>query len=459
MGSVRLVRRVAARSRVISLTYDGRRVESHDTVGYCELFCSRSVKSVIVVDPSDEGTEPALEEIFYPADRIPFVEWGAFTGGKSTVLLVGAVTLLSFLTGLSTLSQSTPAMDGPLSVFLSLPAGVVQFGGVLFAFALGVVTVGLQQRKALAFRAALVLLPALAVLPLTTLQTTDIPLLLGIVVTCPLLVRNREQFDQTIDLSPLQVASLSAIGAVGLYGTMGAYALRSEFTGEPLTWSDAVYFVIVTIATVGYGDFTPTTARARWFALSIILFGTGAFTVAIGALVGPVIESRMATAFGIMTASDLTLLEDHVVVLGYGGMTDSLLEELDDETELIVVTDDAEAAATLDDAGLNVLTGDPTDEEVLADARIGSAQGVVVGSDDDARDVLAILAARSCNSAVRIAAAATESKHVDKFEAVGADEVVNPRSIGGTLLGRSVLDESASDATLSDLDDSGETQK
>jgi len=411
-----------------------------------------------VVDAPDERTEPALEEVFYPADRIPFVEWKAFTGGKSTVLLVGAVTLLSFLTGLSNLSQSAPAADGPLATFLSLPPSLVQFGGVIFAFALGVVTVGLQQRKVIAFRAALLLLPALAVLPLTTLQTTDVPLLLGIVVTYPLLVRNREQFDQSVDLSPLQVASLSAIGGVGLYGTMGAYALRNEFTGDPLTWTDAVYFVIVTIATVGYGDFTPTTPRARWFALSIILFGTGAFTVAVGALVGPLIESRMATAFGIMTVSDLTLLEDHVVVLGYGDMTDSLLEELDDETDLIVVTDDAQAATALDDAGLNVLTGDPTDEDVLVDARVGSAKGVVVGSDDDARDVLAVLATRSLNPDVRIAAAATESKHVEKFESVGADDVVNPRSIGGTLLGRSVLDGTAPEATLSGLDERTETE-
>jgi len=265
-----------------------------------------------VVDAPEEQSEPALEAVFYPVDRIPFVEWKAFTGGKSTVLLVGLLTVLSFLTGLSHLSQPNPPMDGPLSVVLSLPVGVFQFGGVLFAFVLAAVAVGLQQRKEIAYRAALVLLPALAVLPLTTFQTTDIPMLLGILVTYPLLLRNRAQFDQSVDLSPLQVASLSAIGGVGLYGTIGAYALRSEFSGEPLTWSEAVYFVIVTIATVGYGDFTPTTVRARWFALSIIVFGTGAFTVAIGALVGPVIESRMANAFGIMTASELALLEDHV---------------------------------------------------------------------------------------------------------------------------------------------------
>ena len=421
-----------------------------------QAFYAPSRKPVVVVDASDEGTEPALEEVFYPIDRIPFVEWRAFTGGKSTVLLVGAVTLLSFLTGLSNLSRSTTAIDGPLAVLLDVPPSVVQFGGVLFAFLLAVVTVGLQQRKAFAFRSALVLLPALAALPLLTLRTTDVPLLASLAVTYPLLIRNRNRFDQPMDLSPLQIASLSAIGGVGLYGTVGAYALRNEFTGEPMTWSDAVYFVIVTIATVGYGDFTPTTARARWFALSVILFGTGAFTVAIGALVGPVIESRMATAFGIMTASDLTLLEDHVVVLGYGDVTDPLLDELDDETELIVVTDDAEIASRLDDGDRNVLTGDPTDEDVLTDAGVDTAQGVVVGSDDDARDVLAVLTARSVDPEIRIVAAATESKHVEKFHSVGADEVVDPRSIGGTLLGRSVLDGSSADTALSELDEEAE---
>jgi voltage-gated potassium channel len=410
--------------------------------------------STVVGDaPNDPPTqEPALEEVFYPTDRIPFVEWGAFTGGKSTVLLVGGITLLSFLTGLSNLSRGTVAMDGPLSVVINAPPVVVQFGGVLFAFVLGLVTVGLQQRKEVAFRAALVLLPVLAVLPLLTLRSTDIPLLGAILLTYPLLVYNRDRFDQSIDLSPLQVASLSVIGGVGLYGTVGAYVLRTEFDPQMASWGDAVYFTIVTITTVGYGDFTPLTARGRWFVLSLILLGTGSFTVAVGSLVGPIIESRMATAFGVMTASDLTLLEDHVVVLGYGDVTEALLSELDDETEFIVVTEDAQVASSLDDEGLTVLTGDPTDESVLADARVGSAKGVVVGSDDDARDVLSILAAKSVNPDVRVVAGATEEKHVEKFRSVGADDVVNPHSIGGTLLGRSVLDGIDADEALGDLD-------
>ncbi|WP_424000312.1 NAD-binding protein [Haloarcula salina] len=395
----------------------------------------------------EDSTDKTLEDVFYPADRVPFVEWDEFTGAKPTVVLTGVVTLLAFVTGLSNLSQTPLLLDGPLTAVIDLPLAAVRFGGVLFAFVLGIVTVGLQRRKRLAWRVATVVLLGLGLLPLATFQPTDIPLLVLTLVTYPLLVRNRHRFDQSLGLSPIQIASLSAIFGVVLYGTVGAYGLRGQFL-ELDSWGDAVYYVVVTIATVGYGDITPMTAEARWFSLSIILFGTGAFTVAVGALIGPAIESRMATAFGVMTASELTLLEDHVVVLGYGDVTASLLDELTDEREVVVVTPDEDTVASLQDEDVNLLTGDPTDEAVLRDARVGTASGVVVGSDDDARDVLGVIAVKNVNPEVRTVAAATAEKHVEKFRAVGADEVINPRSIGGRLLGQSVLGRGSTESLL-----------
>jgi voltage-gated potassium channel len=388
-----------------------------------------------------------VERVFYPADRIPFVEWSALSGAKPAVVLTGAVALLAFVTGLSNLSQPMTTLSGPLTAVVDVPPTAVQFGGVLFAFVLSGVTVGLQRRKRIAWQVAVVLLPAVLVLPMATAQATDVPIVLLTLLTFPMLLRNRSRFDQTIDLSALQIASLSAILAVLLYGTVGSYGLRSQFL-ELDTWSDAVYYVLVTVATVGYGDITPVTAEARWFSLSIIVFGTGAFTVAVGALIGPAIESRMTKAFGVMTASDLTLLEDHIVILGHGDLTESLLDELTDETELVVVSPDQSAMARLDDEDINLLTGDPSDESVLEDAGVERARGVIVSSNDDARDVLAVIATKNVAPEVRTVAAATENKYVEKFRSVGVDAVLNPRSIGGRLLSRSILAGESPDALL-----------
>ena len=401
-------------------------------------------------DAPDAPQQSALEKLFYHTDSVRFVYWRQFSGAKPTVLLTGLIAVLSFVTGLSNLSKAALALDGPLAGVIPSAVIYAQFAGVLFAFLLGILTVLLQRRKRIAWYGTVAVLPLLGLLPLTTLQTTDVPLLVLVLVTEPLLVWNRDRFDQSLDLSPLQIASLLSIFGVIAYGAVGSYALREQFA-ELDTISDSVYYVVVTIATVGYGDITPLSAEAKWFSLSVILLGTGAFTAAIGALVVPAIESRMAAAFGNMTASELKLLEDHVLVLGYGDITESLLEELPEDVDVVVVTPDADVASRLNDHDVNVVTDDPTDEETLLEARIDEARGVVVATRDDARDVLAILAARHTNPDVRIVAAANHAKHVDKLRQVGADEVISPMTIGGRLLGRSVLGRSADETLLGEF--------
>ncbi|MFD1685986.1 NAD-binding protein [Halobellus litoreus] len=403
-----------------------------------------------MVDSQGQSEERPFEEVFYPTDRVPFVEWREFSGAKSTVALMAAITVLGFVTGLSNLSQPQPVLEGPLAAVLPLSGTFVRFAGVLFAFPLGLVTVGLQRRKRIAWLAAMALLPGLALLPLTTGRTTEVPLLLLVFAAIPLLAANRDVFSQTLDLSSLQIAALTSILGVGLYGTVGAYGLRGQFL-ELDGWGDAFYYVVVTIATVGYGDITPVTAEAKLFSLSVILLGTGAFTVAVGALIGPAIESRMAAAFGTMTASELSLLEDHVVVLGYGDVTESFLERIDEETDLVVVTENADAASRLAGEGVEVLTDDPTDESVLRDARVEAASGLAVAGDDDAENVLAVLAARNVNPDVRIVTVANEETHVRKLDAVGADEIIDLRAIGGRLLGESVLESEEAGSGRSDL--------
>ena len=199
--------------------------------------------------------------------------------------------------------------------------------------------------------------------------------------------------------------------------------MRENFVGVE-TVTDAFYYIVVTGTTVGYGDATPTTQVTKLFTLSVIVLGTGAFTVATGSLIVPALESRISSAFGTMTASELTLLD-----------------ELATTADVVVVTPDADAASTLGERDVSVLTADPTDEGPLLDARIDAARGVVVATADDARDALAVVAARALNPEVNIVAAATDQRHVDKLEAVGADAVISPAVIGGRLLGRSVLGE------------------
>jgi voltage-gated potassium channel len=270
--------------------------------------------------------------------------------------------------------------------------------------------------------------------------TTGVPLLLATLVTFPLVVYHRDAFDQSLELSPFQLTALAMFAGVQVYGTIGAYVLKADYVGIE-TWTDAFYYIVVTGTTVGYGDATPTSQTTKLFTLSIIVTSTAAFGAVFGSLLVPALESRITSAFGNMTASELTLLEDHVLVLGYGDLTEPLLDQLAVDADVVVVTPDAEMASSLRSRDISVLTADPTDEAALRDARIEAARGVVAASDDDAQNALAVLAVRQTNADVRVVAAANDPRHVDKLRGVGADDVVSPAVLGGRLLGQSVLGE------------------
>lgn len=398
------------------------------------------IHAIVASDTPETEMDSALVELFHHGERVPFVYWRRFSGARTTVLLTGGVAVLAFVTGLSHFSEERVAFDGPLAAIV--PPGsatLVPFGAVLLAFVLGALAVGLRRRTRIAWYGTVVVLPLVSVLPLVTAEPTDVLLFVLSLVALPLVVRNRVAFDRSLDLSPFQTAAIVAFVAGQVYGTVGAYRLRGGFTGIE-TWADALYFVVVTGTTVGYGDATPTTQGAKLFTLSAIIIGTGTFAVASGSLIVPALESRLSAAFGTMTASQLSLLEDHVVVLGYGDLTEPLLDELVATTDVVVVTPDADTASALGE-DVNVLSADPTDEDALGDARIDTASGVVAATSDDAQDTLAVLAAREVNPDVRVVAAATDHAHVGKLERVGADEVISPSVIVGQRLGRSVLGE------------------
>ena len=382
--------------------------------------------------------DAALEELFEHAERVRFVHWEAFSGARTTVLLVGSLAVLSFIAGLSALSQETVQATGPLAGFVPGADVVVRLYGVLFAFLLGGLTVGMHRRIRVAWYGAMVAIPLIAGLPLVTAAATDVPLLALALVAYPMVVYNRGVFDRSMDLSPFQIVAIAAFVGAQVYGTVGAFVLREEYNGIE-TVTDAFYYIVVTGTTVGYGDATPATQLTKLFTLSVIVLTTGAFTIAVGSLLVPAIESRISSAFGNMTASELRLLEDHVIVLGHDELTEPLLDELRESAAVVVVTTDTDAVAALRDDDVSVLTADPTDKSSLVDAGIGRAAGVVVATESDAENVLAVLAARQVNPDVRIVAAAHDQIHVDKLEGVGADDVISPTIIGGQILGQSVI--------------------
>jgi len=374
--------------------------------------------------------------------------------GRVAVALTLAVAALSVGVGILGIVDPT-ANFGPFARYI--PPAISQtagFTGSLTGFLMVMSAFGLRRGLRAAWYSTMVLLPITVGQGLVQATPYSVPLVVLSVVAFPVLALARRRFDEPISLSTSQLAAGGALAGVQAYGTIGTYALRGERGfGSVSTMLDAFYYTLVTSSTVGYGDVTPTTQEARLFSLSVVVLGTASFAIALGALLGPALEARFASALGRMTQSDLESLDGHVVVAGYGDLTEPIVTELAASgRQLVVVTDDGEDAARLRDSGVNVLSGDPTDEETLDRAGVERARAFVAATNDDGEDALAILTVREAHADVHVVAAATEQENEPKLRRAGADTVISPAVIGGRLLARSALGDTHAEEEAADLE-------
>jgi len=355
---------------------------------------------------------------------------------QAAVFLTALVATLSVITGIVNIGATT--VSGPLAVYVpEVAAQTAGFTGTMTGFLMLVSVFGLRRGYRVAWYSVVLLLPITGIQGLVQSSLLSLPLVGASVLAMPAILLNRRFFDRAVDLTMTQLASLAAVVAVQAYGTVGTYALRDEFT-QVNTALDAFYFTLVTASTVGYGDLTATSQIGRLFSMSVLLTGVASFGVALGTLLGTLIEARFATALGNMSDKQLKLLENHYVVTGYGDLTEPILESLDG-SDAVVIVRDPENAKQLRDHGYEVLTADPSDEEPLHRVGIERARGLIAATNKDAQDAMVILTARELNPDLRIVAAATDRENIRKLRRAGADIVLSPAVLGGRLLVESAL--------------------
>ena len=357
--------------------------------------------------------------------------WEAL-GLRLTVTLTAAVALLSVVTGIANIGAQS--VGGPLAAFIPPPIQrTAGFTGALTGFLMIGSASGMRRRLRVAWYLSVVLLPITALQGVLQSSPLSVPLIALSLLALPNVLYNRRQFDRTVALTTSQIAAGVAILGAQIYGTVGTYALREDFTNVS-TLVDAFYYTLVTASTVGYGDAAPMSQVARLFGMSVVVIGTASFAVALGTLLGPVIQARFAKALGRMSENSLDLLDDHLLVLGYSDIVRALLDDVDDQTGLLVVSPDRQIVQELTDRGTDALAAEPDDEESLRSAGIDRARAVIVATNDDAADALTILTARQLNSEVTILAVATNRENMKKLERAGADTVFSPAVIAAQQL-------------------------
>lgn len=235
------------------------------------------------------------------------------------------------------------------------------------------------------------------------------------------------------------IIALSLLCAITAILWLDRDGLRDQVDGE-ITFSDVVYFSMITVTTVGYGDIVPVTTRARLIdALVVTPVRIAVWFLFLGTAYQLIIRQYME---GYRMATLKTALDGHVIVCGFGNTGAAAVKELlakgTDPKQIVVIDlQDSRARAAIG-CGVAALQGDGTQEATLRDAVIEKAKALIIAAGRDDTSALILLTARHLNAAIRIIVSANEAENVKLFRQGGANSIVSPSTFGGYALANAV---------------------
>lgn len=222
--------------------------------------------------------------------------------------------------------------------------------------------------------------------------------------------------------------------------------LRDNVDGE-LSFTDVIYFTMITVTTVGYGDIVPVSDRARLVdAFLITPIRVFLWLIFLGTAFEFLVKRSWETWR--MRKIQQTLC-DHVVLAGFGHSGQKALEELlamgQDLKKVVVIDCDLEPVDIAKQIGAATIRGDASRDEVLKAVHIERASSLIVSTGRDDTSVLVVLTARHISPKLRIAVAVRNFDNEGLARQAGANVVINPVSFTGLLLATSSQGEHLAD--------------
>lgn len=244
--------------------------------------------------------------------------------------------------------------------------------------------------------------------------------------------------------------------AVVFVGGLSIFLVEKPTNPQISSVADGIWWALVTLTTVGYGDVTPTTGLGRGVASAVMVLGM--FTLA---LFAGVAGSTLLRALSKLREDQfrMSTYTNHVIICGYEPtmpvVLETVLEEIDHTKHELIVFGKGERPGELPAEFLWV-SGDPTKDSELDKVRLTHAKAVVlIGSrrvspqQADATTILiaftirAFLAkselAQARKKPLHIVAEILDHENVDHARTAGADEIVESTRLAFSLMTHSVL--------------------
>jgi voltage-gated potassium channel len=235
---------------------------------------------------------------------------------------------------------------------------------------------------------------------------------------------------------------------------LGGMILQWLEPGEISKDDNPYWWAIVTMTTVGYGDFSPATPAGRFFAVIIMFIGISLVSLLTASISSIFVAQKIREGKGLEQLN----LNNHLILCGWnpnGGRILDSIQHLSNgkKKELVLINEMNEEDVTqlknrYQQLNINFVSGDFTQEEILNKANIFEANTVIVipnttGSEVatyDEKTIFATLTIKSMDPNIRVVAYLLDRENLTHIKRANADEVVVGDDFSAHILASHVVD-------------------
>lgn len=215
--------------------------------------------------------------------------------------------------------------------------------------------------------------------------------------------------------------------ALFIYGILGSYFIMD------LNFIDSVYYTVITMTTVGYGDYIPTTGIQKIFATTLALGGVALLAYVINIILTNVQEKMGEYSKGAMKMKTIEHMDDYYILCGYGRVGKVVFEELTKRNQNIIVFEKDEnlIKSIEENDSVVAIHKDVTEDDLISKLAGDKCRSVIISTGDDVTNLFIVLTIRENNPDAWIVSRASKEENYSRLKRAGADKIVSPELIGG----------------------------
>jgi len=245
------------------------------------------------------------------------------------------------------------------------------------------------------------------------------------------------------------------IFGISLVMFLGGWAIRGlEGVSEITNGINPFWWAIVTMTTVGYGDFTPETSSGRLLAV-FVMYGGIVLTALLTATISSIfVAKRIREDKGLEKLN----VVNHILVCGWNRNADRVLDSIqalsrDKETEIVLINEENEETITTiktkyRELDLKFVRGDFTRENILEQANLKDSSTAIIlpmdtldtGSHPDEKTIFAALTIKTMAPNIKVVAYITERENITHIKRANADEVILSDDFGAYMVASHVME-------------------